>query len=158
MNADNGFKARRSLLKALAASLAIAGMPAMAAAGTRITVYKSPDCGCCNDWIRILEANGFAVEARNVGNDEIRKRMGLPERYGSCHTGVVDGYLIEGHVPVREIRRLLKEKPVALGIAVPGMPVGSPGMDGPEYRGRKDPYDVLLVRKDGSHRVYQRYT
>jgi hypothetical protein len=78
-------------------------------------------------------------------------------KYGSCHTGLVAGYAIEGHVPAREIKRLLAEKPAAIGLAAPGMPLGSPGMDGPEYGGRKSQYDVLLLSKDGSAKVYQRY-
>jgi len=76
---------------------------------------------------------------------------------GGCHTGVVGGYAVEGHVPAREIQRLLREKPKAVGLAVPGMPIGSPGMDGPAYGGRRDPYDVLLVQADGRASVYQRY-
>jgi len=83
--------------------------------------------------------------------------MGIPVKFGSCHTAVVDGYALEGHVPAKEIRRLLKERPQAVGLAVPGMPVGSPGMDGPEYKGRKDPYDVLLVARDGGARSFQSY-
>ena len=81
----------------------------------------------------------------------------MPEKLGSCHTAQVGGYALEGHVPSRDIRRLLKERPKAVGLAVPGMPVGSPGMDGPEYQGRKDPYDVLLIQADGRSRVYQSY-
>ncbi len=123
-----------------------------------IEVWKSPTCGCCNDWIKHLQANGFQVKPIDQGNTAIRRELGLPLKYGSCHTAKVDGYVIEGHVPAREINRLLKEKPKALGLAVPEMPVGSPGMDGPEYRGQVDPYDVLLVRQDGSASVYQAYT
>ncbi len=81
----------------------------------------------------------------------------MPQQFGSCHTAVVGGYVIEGHVPAREIHRLLKDKPQALGLAVPGMPIGSPGMDGPVYGNRKDRYEVLLVARDGSSRVYQVY-
>jgi hypothetical protein len=81
----------------------------------------------------------------------------MPVALGSCHTAKVAGYAIEGHVPAREIRRLLNERPQAIGLTVPAMPLGSPGMDGPEYGGRKTPYDVLLVLRDGSHRVYQSY-
>jgi hypothetical protein len=81
----------------------------------------------------------------------------MPQKYGSCHTAVVGGYVVEGHVPAREIRRLLRERPTALGIAVPGMPVGSPGMDGPEYNGQVDPYDVLLVQADGRATVFATY-
>ncbi len=81
----------------------------------------------------------------------------MPRHLGSCHTARVDGYVIEGHVPAREIHRLLRERPKALGLAVPGMPIGSPGMDGPEYGRRRDAYDVLLVAADGSTLVYQHY-
>jgi hypothetical protein len=123
-----------------------------------VEVWKSPTCGCCKDWIAHLQAEGFAVRTHDDGNDEARKRLGMPLRYGSCHTAQVGGYAIEGHVPAREIRRLLNEKPAAVvGLAVPAMPVGSPGMDGPEYGGRKDPYDVLLVRAGGAASVYRSY-
>jgi hypothetical protein len=122
-----------------------------------VEVWKSPTCGCCKDWIRHLEANGFRVRTFDDGNTDARERLGIPLRYGSCHTARVSGYALEGHVPAREIRRLLKEKPAAVGLAVPAMPIGSPGMDGPEYLGQKDPYDVLLVKRDGNSTVYQSY-
>ena len=86
-----------------------------------------------------------------------RSKLGLAEKFGSCHTALISGYVLEGHVPAQDIRRLLKERPRALGLSVPGMPVGSPGMDGPAYGGRKDPYAVLLVQRDGSSSVYQSY-
>ncbi|NDH06754.1 DUF411 domain-containing protein, partial [bacterium] len=107
-----------------------------------ITVWKSPSCGCCKDWIAYIEKNGFSTKVISDGNDEIRKKMGMPIQFGSCHTAVIDGYAIEGHVPVREIKRMLAEKPNAVGIAVPAMPIGSPGMDGPEYGSRRDSYNV----------------
>jgi hypothetical protein len=97
------------------------------------------------------------VQVFDTGNTAVRKRLGLPDKFGSCHTALISGYVVEGHVNAREIRRLLAEKPKAIGLSVPGMPVGSPGMDGPEYGGRKDPYDVVLVLPDGSARVYQSY-
>jgi len=97
------------------------------------------------------------VQTFEQGNTAMRARLGLPVRYGSCQTARIGGYVVEGHVPVREIRRMLAEKPDAVGVAVPGMPVGSPGMDGPDYGGRRDPYDVLLVHRDGSSRVYASY-
>jgi hypothetical protein len=97
------------------------------------------------------------VQTFDDGNNAARERLGLPARYGSCHTARIGGYALEGHVPVREIRRLLAERPDAIGLAVPGMPVGSPGMDGPQYDGRREPYDVLLVHRDGSSRVYASY-
>ena len=148
---------RRFLLTTTALALG-ATLPATAATALpTLQVWKSPTCGCCKDWIAILERDGFAVQTFDEGNTAVRARLGLPSKYGSCHTARIGGYVVEGHVPAREIRRLLAEKPDAIGIAVPGMPVGSPGMDGPEYGGRRDPYDVLLVLRDGSSRVYASY-
>jgi hypothetical protein len=146
---------RRTVLAALLG--AGTSLPLWAQTRPLVDVWKDPDCGCCKDWVKHLEANGFQVRTHDTGNTAVRKRLGLPDRLGSCHTAVAGGYVVEGHVPAREIRRLLREKPAALGLAVPGMPVGSPGMDGPEYRGRKDRYDVLLVSSDGGSRVYQTY-
>lgn len=120
-------------------------------------VWKGPSCGCCKDWISHLEVNGFQVQVNDAGNTDARERLGVDVKYGSCHTALVGGYAIEGHVPAREIRRLLQDRPPAIGLAVPAMPIGSPGMDGPAYGSRKDPYDVLLLSKDGSARVYQTY-
>lgn len=129
-------------------SLAAGGQPV-------VDVYKSPSCGCCNDWIKHLEANGFKVRPHDT-DDVVRHkyRLGVPPGYGSCHTAEVGGYLVEGHVPAREIKRLLKERPKARGLTVPGMPIGSPGM---EQGARRDPYEVLLVTRDGATRVYARY-
>lgn len=121
-----------------------------------VEVWKSPSCGCCKDWVAHLQASGFRVEVHDSGNTAARARLGVDARYGSCHTAVVAGYAIEGHVPASDIRRLLKERPVAVGLAVPGMPIGTPGMDGPEYKGRKDPYDVLLLQANGTASVYRR--
>ena len=151
--------ARRQLLLAAAA----AALPAWAVAqrtpaATPIDVWKSPSCGCCKDWIAHLQVNGFKATVHDNGNTDQRALLGMPIRYGSCHTARVGGYAIEGHVPAREVRRLLAEKPKAIGLAVPAMPLGSPGMDGPEYGGRKDAYDVLLVLKDGNAKVDQSYT
>ncbi|MEJ8840668.1 DUF411 domain-containing protein [Ramlibacter sp. AN1133] len=146
---------RRSLLAALAA-LPLASL-AQPEPRVLVEVWKAPECGCCEDWVKHLKANGFAVKLTSGGNDAMRAKMGLPEKLASCHTGLVGGYAIEGHVPAREIRRLLKERPQAVGLAVPGMPVGSPGMDDPVYQGRKDPYDVLLVARGGATKVYASY-
>ncbi len=146
---------------ALMALLAFCITPVAAQAQrARVTVevFQTPTCGCCGDWIRHLEAEGFAVVATDVPDTRPeRARLGMPARYGSCHTAVAGGYVIEGHVPAREIRRLLRERPAAVGLAVPGMPIGSPGMDGPEYGGTLDRYDVLLVQADGTARVYASY-
>ena len=123
-----------------------------------VEVWKSASCGCCIEWVRHLEANGFHVRANDVEEPAShRRKLGIPDHLGSCHTAAIGGYALEGHVPVREIRRLLAERPQAIGLAVPAMPVGSPGMDGPEYKGRIDPYDVLLVARGAEPRVYQSY-
>ncbi|MFN7204612.1 MAG: DUF411 domain-containing protein [Burkholderiales bacterium] len=128
------------------------------AAKPLVEVWKSPYCGCCKDWVTHLQKNGFAVKVtETVDTASQREKLGMPAQYGSCHTARVGGYVIEGHVPAREMHRLLKEKPKALGLAVPAMPIGSPGMDGPEYGNRRDPYQVLLVERDGRATVYQSY-
>ncbi len=122
-----------------------------------LEVWKSPDCGCCKDWVSHLQANGFRVEVHDVGNAAMRATLGVPVALGGCHTARIDGYAIEGHVPASDIRRLLKDRPEAVGLTVPGMPVGSPGMDGPAYGGRRDPFDVLLIAKGGEAAVYRSY-
>lgn len=137
---------------ALAATLCIP-LAAMSAAPV-IDVYKSEYCGCCTEWVKHLEANGFKTRVVNVENpSDYRERGGIPNALGSCHTGMVMGYAIEGHVPANEVKRLLAEKPKAKGLAVPAMPLGSPGMEGP----RNDPYDVLLVQAGGRTSVYKHY-
>lgn len=146
---------RRTLLALGATALAptwIAASPA-----PLVEVWKSPTCGCCQDWVAHLEQNGLRVKVHDTGNTTMRQRLGVPMKYGSCHTALVGGYAIEGHVPAGEIRRLLQERPDAVGLSVPGMPVGSPGMDGPAYGDRKDPYDVVLIHRDGSASVFQSY-
>ncbi len=154
---------RRNLLLAAAGLAGAAPLVAVATTSVKaqalpvMQVWKDPNCGCCKDWISYLERDGFQVQVFDTGNTAARQRLGLPVKYGSCHTALIGGYVVEGHVNAREIRRLLAEKPQAIGLAVPRMPIGSPGMDGPEYGGQKDPYDVLLVLRDGSSRVYQSY-
>ena len=121
----------------------------------RVTVWKTPNCGCCKEWVSHLRSNGFDVVTHDVKDTApTRQKLGLAEKFGSCHTGLLGTYVLEGHVPAREMRRLLREKPQALGLAVPGMPMGSPGM---EMGNTRDAYDVLLVLADGSSRVYQSY-
>ncbi len=121
----------------------------------RVTVWKTPNCGCCSEWVSHLRSNGFEVVTHDVKDTApMRQKLGLAEKYGSCHTGLLGTYVLEGHVPAKEMRRLLREEPQALGLAVPGMPVGSPGM---EMGNARDAYDVLLVLKDGNSRVYQSY-
>ena len=155
MNTTN--LSRRALVLG-AVALAASGVHAQAKKpGIPVEVWKDPECGCCKDWVSHLQANGFTVKVHEDGNNAVRSQLGIDRKYGSCHTGVVAGYALEGHVPAREIHRLLKEKPAAIGLAVPGMPVGSPGMDGEVYGGRRDPYDVFLLARGGGARVYQRY-
>ncbi len=123
-----------------------------AATGPLVTVYKSPTCGCCANWVEHMKAEGFQVEVHDVPDVRPTKRThGVPGHLESCHTALAGGYAIEGHVPADVIRRLLAEKPQVAGIAVPGMPVGSPGM---EMGARKDPYDVIAFTKDGQTSVY----
>lgn len=150
---------RRRMLGALALGTVagLIGPSRIQAKELPIRVYKSPTCGCCNDWIDHLEENGFSVMAFNDGNSDARKRLGMPARFGSCHTGEINGYAIEGHVPAREILRLLDERPDAVGLSVPAMPRGTPGMDGPVYGGIVDPYDVLLIGDDGEATVFASY-
>ena len=135
-------------------SLGLVLLPTLSFAVTEkpvITMWKSPTCGCCKDWADHVEKNGFAVKTYTDGNDEIRKKLGMPIQFGSCHTAFIGGYAIEGHVPAKEIKRLLAEKPKAIGLAVPAMPVGSPGMEVGE---RFMPYNVLILFKDGTSEVY----
>ncbi len=118
-----------------------------------MVVYKTPTCGCCGKWVDHMKTAGFKVTVKEVPNTApFRAQQGIKEKYASCHTALVNGYVIEGHVPAADIRRLLKEKPKARGLAVPGMPMGSPGMEGPY----KDAYSVLLLTEDGST-TFQRY-
>ena len=131
--------------------LAFAGF---AIAAPQVTVYKDPECGCCGAWVDHLKANGFAVKVHEVRDMTPHKqRLGVTERLSGCHTAVAGGYTIEGHVPAAEIKRLLAERPKAKGLAVPGMPQGSPGME----TGKLDPYDVLLFDTNGTTRVYRSY-
>jgi hypothetical protein len=116
---------------------------------------KTPSCGCCGAWVEHMKAAGFSVNVTKVDDTSVaRRKYGLPDRFGSCHTAVVGGYVVEGHVPANDVKKLLAMKPVAVGLAVPGMPVGSPGM---EMGSRKDPYQVLLVAKDGRERAFSNY-
>jgi hypothetical protein len=126
----------------------------IAASPLRVEVWKDPACGCCKEWMAHLRAAGFEVVAHDSGNQKARARARIAAQYASCHTAFVGGYALEGHVPVREIRRILAERPDAIGLAVPGMPVGSPGM---EQDGRIEPYTVLLLHRDGGSSSYAKY-
>ena len=154
----NALTRRLCLQRLLVLPLAAALAPAQAApAKPLVEVWKDPSCGCCEDWVLHMKKSGFVVRVNDSGNDAARKRLGIPAALGSCHTATVGGYALEGHVPAKDVQRLLREKLQAVGLAVPGMPVGSPGMDGAVYQGRKDPFDVLLVLPGGGTRVYQSY-
>jgi hypothetical protein len=139
---------------ALAAVTLMLSPPAPPAGAPLVTVYKSPTCGCCNKWVRHLQEAGFAANAEHLADlDAVRAELGVPTKYAACHTAVVKGYVIEGHVPVADIKRLLAERPKARGLAVPGMPIGSPGMEGPNPQA----YDVLLLHEDGTVSVYAQH-
>jgi len=123
----------------------------------KISVMKSASCGCCNAWIEHLEDHGFEVEAKNLSSGALNKFKtdnGIAPQHRSCHTGVVDGYVIEGHVPASDIVKLLDTRPEARGLSVPRMPIGSPGM---EMGDERDAYDVLLIGKDGDDEVFSSY-
>ena len=127
------------------------------AASVTITVFKDPTCMCCSGWIEHLKANGFQVDVKEVQASELREiktKYGIPLELQSCHTALIDGYVIEGHVPATEILRLLKERPNAKGIAVPGMPVGSPGMEG----STRQSFKVLLFDSSDRTSIYREYS
>lgn len=135
------------------ASLTVTG----SAQGTRPTmeVYKSPTCGCCSKWVEHVEQGGFIVKVNELSDealDALKSKHGIPRTAQSCHTGIVSGYVIEGHVPVTEVHRLLKEKPAVAGIAVGGMPIGSPGMEVPGQRPQT--YNVVTFDKQGQLKVF----
>lgn len=148
---------RRTMMVTGTALVLTEALPGSAQALPSVHVVKDPSCPCCNAWIGHLRENGFPVsfEERTVEALELFKReQGIPADLASCHTGTVEGYMLEGHVPAADIRRLLEERPDAIGLAVPGMPYGSPGM-GPETE--REAYDVILIGKDGSTTVYTSY-
>lgn len=139
----------RSVLIAAALAFPVAACHAQPV----VDVYKTASCGCCKAWIKHLESNGFTVRAHDVDDTSpMRAKFGIPEQYGSCHTAKVGKYAIEGHVPASDIKRLLGSKEKATGLSVPGMPMGSPGMEGPH----KDAYEVMLI-KGGKATVYSRH-
>jgi hypothetical protein len=133
------------------ASAAPAAQVANVGHGTLVTVYKSPTCGCCKGWVEHLRQAGFQVEVHDTADVQpVKEAMHLPAQLASCHTARVGGYTVEGHVPADVIAQLLREHPAVDGVAVPGMPMGSPGMEG----GAPEHYDVVAFTKDGGTRVY----
>lgn len=146
------------MIRKISEAIFVAFMFSMAgltvAAATEVTVYKSPACGCCKNWVKHMQANGFSVETIDVADVTPYKfKNGIGPMLASCHTALVEGYAIEGHVPASDIKRLLKERPKIQGLAVPGMPSGSPGME----QGYQDPYNVLSFDKAGNVSVYSRH-
>ena len=136
------------------------GMTGTACAQTRpssnLTVFKTPTCACCDAWIAHMREAGFRTTITVLPSlQSVRSSRGMPDALASCHTGLIDGYLVEGHVPAQDVIRLLAERPTAVGIAVPVMPLGSPGMETPQ--GDKEPYDTLLVLRSGATRVFNRH-
>lgn len=143
-----------SPIRTVLLSLVLAAPGLALADVTRIEVFKSPYCGCCEKWVEHMRANGFEVVVKDVQNvPAARKAVGMPDRYGSCHTAKVSGYAIEGHVPATDVRKLLRDRPKAIGLAAPGMPQGSPGMETTTPK----PYDTLLVRADGSYETFAKH-
>ncbi len=145
----------KSLIAAAALTLTLA---TGAHAGEPVVmVEKTANCGCCAGWVEHMRASGFEVEVRDVNPERLdmtKRMLGVEPEYQSCHTAVVDSYVIEGHVPAADIRRLLAERPSAMGLAVPGMTIGSPGM---EMDGERDPYDVLLLNHGAGATVFSSY-
>ena len=145
----------------VARTVAVAGGLALSMIGSAhaaaMDVYKTATCGCCAAWVSHVRAAGFDVTVHEVSQAELyeRKRdLGLEPGLASCHTALIDGYIVEGHVPAADVRRLLRERPDVAGLAVPGMPLGSPGM---EYGNRRDPYNVVAFGDDGTLRVFSSY-
>lgn len=145
----------KTLVLLMLAVLAVAAVLQAAAAQAQVAaVYMSPYCGCCGKWVDHLRQNGFSVDKRMVEDlAPVRSRYGVPAELASCHTAVVDGYVVEGHVPASDIRRLLDERPSARGLAAPGMPAGAPGMESAGY----EPYVVLLFDERGTTTVFARH-
>jgi len=145
---------RRSLLRA-AGALTLLGLVPRASGQSKevMQVYKSPTCGCCGDWVKHVRANGLRVETHDLNDvSPIRRRYGVPGALASCHTAVIAGYAIEGHVPAADIKRLLRERPKIIGLTVPGMVIGSPGME----QGTPQPYATLAFDERGS-RVFAQH-
>jgi hypothetical protein len=123
---------------------------------SQVEVYKSPTCGCCSQWVEHLKAAGLTVRTTDTDTvDELKDKYGVPRQVRSCHTALVGGYVVEGHVPVADVQRMLKQRPAIAGIGVPGMPIGSPGMEVVGMKPQR--YDVVAFAKDGSTRVFASY-
>lgn len=149
---------RRNVLQGMAALTMVSATQTLAQGNSSgLHVLKDPNCGCCGAWVKIMRRSGFDVTVQNVSNSALfqyKLENGITEDMASCHTGLIDGYLIEGHVPPQDVHRLLEQRPDAIGLSVPGMPYGSPGM-GPESE--RDAYDVFLMKKNGTFEVFASY-
>ena len=147
---------RRNFLYGASAIGMLTTLPALAVEpAPEVHVFKNPRCGCCGAWVAHMRSAGFVVRVAEVHDATVeRRRLGMPDRFGSCHTASVGGYVLEGHVPATDVKRLLATKPKAIGLAVPGMPPSAPGMDTP---GRSVPYQVLLVDAAGQTSVFASY-
>jgi hypothetical protein len=144
----------QQLLPILAVMALAAALPAGKAQAQVITVHMSPYCGCCGNWVEHLQRSGFTIEKRMVEDlTPVRTRYGVPADLASCHTAVVGDYVVEGHVPAADIRRLLEKRPLARGLAVPGMPASAPGME----TAGDEPYAVLLFEESGAAKVFARH-
>jgi hypothetical protein len=146
---------RRSFVQSLGAGVVVVGEPRLlraTAALPTMTVYKSPSCWCCKNWVAAIQRAGFTVKVVDLDDlSEVKRNAGVPDRLQSCHTGLVGAYVVEGHVPADLIQKMLAEKPAILGLAVPGMVVGSPGM---EQGNTKQPYDVIAFERSGKTSVF----
>jgi hypothetical protein len=153
---------KRSFLRlgglAIVAAITAASAPAVgetSSTAIEVTVFKSPTCGCCKEWVEHLRKHAFTVVAKDTSDvGSVKRTARVPSDLYSCHTAFVNGYVVEGHVPAEDIQRMLKAKPRIAGIAVAGMPAGSPGM---EVGSRKDPYDVMAFKRDGSTSLFARH-
>jgi hypothetical protein len=148
---------RRAFIAGALAAVPLVVSMARAADLPPVAVAKSPTCGCCGAWVDHMRTAGFEVKVRDVSDETLaalKRRLGLAPENASCHTAEVDGYVVEGHVPAEDVKRLLAERPDALGLAVPGMPIGSPGM---EVGGTREPYDTLLIGTNGEAHVFARH-
>jgi hypothetical protein len=148
---DNNGMTRRSLMSVLPLMLLAA---TRAGAQRTATVYKDPTCGCCTKWVDLVRTNGFAVTIRNIAELD-RSRYAVPAALRSCHTAIIDGHIVEGHVPIADLQRMLRQGAGVVGLAVPGMPIGSPGMEVPGTA--PQPFDVIAFDKAGSSRVFATY-
>jgi hypothetical protein len=138
---------------ALVTAFLTTGVFAQASTLPLVEVYKSPYCGCCGEWVAHLQKAGFSVEVHEVADvSALRERLGISDEHASCHSAKVGGYVLEGHVPADDVKRLLREKPQAVGLAVPGMPAGVPGMDVPAEQAQ--PYATLLLKRNAPAQIY----